>query len=341
MALRRQLSDVYKLSWRAMQRAAASTATATHHNSGTSTTRRALQLFTGSSSSSSGWAASLAHQHPSSPLSSLRNIQQELQLFRGFAAQAAGGAGGVDTKGSGKKSPISFNSMILAVGAFLAIVAVAQNKAQKKVEGMMQRSQEVVGKAAVGGPFTLTDQDGKQFTQDKLLGQFNILYFGFTHCPDICPDELEKLAVALDLIEKQQNYKVQPVFISVDPARDTPRKVKEYVKEFHPRLIGLTGSEEEVKRCSKAYRVYFHKTGDSDTDYLVDHSIIMYLIDPAGEFVTFYGKNFTAEQLADSIGQHIAKWQQREAGSDGSSGSGSDTRVKTGTAGSQEGLAQR
>lgn len=206
MALRRQLSDVCKLSWRAMQRAAASTATATAtHNSSTGTfgTRRALQLFSGSSSS---WAA-LAKQHPAPP-SSLRNIQQELQLFRGFAAQAAGGAGGVSTKGSGKKSPISFNSMILAVGAFLAVVAIAQNKAQKKVEGMMQRSQEVVGKAAVGGPFTLTDQDGKQFTQDKLLGQFNILYFGFTHCPDICPDELEKLAVALDLIEQQQSYKV-------------------------------------------------------------------------------------------------------------------------------------
>lgn len=189
-----------------MQRVASSTATATNTSSSSSSigTRRVLQLFSGSSSSS--WAA-LAHQHPIPP-SCLRNIQQELQLFRGFAAQAGGGAGGVSTKGSGKKSPITFNSMILAVGAFLAVVAFAQNKAQKKVEGMMQRSQEVVGKAAVGGPFTLTDQDGKQFTQDKLLGQFNILYFGFTHCPDICPDELEKLAVALDLIEKQQNYKV-------------------------------------------------------------------------------------------------------------------------------------
>lgn len=191
-----------------MQRSASSTATATHISSSSIGTRRALQLFSGSSSSS--WAA-LAHQQPVPP-SCLRNIQQELQLFRGFAAQAAGGSGassgGVSTKGSGKKSPITFNSMILAVGAFLAVVAFAQNKAQKKVEGMMQRSQEVVGKAAVGGPFTLTDQDGKQFTQDKLLGQFNILYFGFTHCPDICPDELEKLAVALDLIEKQQNYKV-------------------------------------------------------------------------------------------------------------------------------------
>jgi hypothetical protein len=98
--------------------------------------------------------------------------------------------------------------MLLGVGAFLAVVAVAQNQAQQKVEGMMQRSQEVVGKAAVGGPFTLVDGDGKRFTQDNLKGKFNILYFGFTHCPDICPDEMEKLAVALDLIEKQQNYQV-------------------------------------------------------------------------------------------------------------------------------------
>lgn len=134
----------------------------------------------------------------------LGRCEQELAFFRGFSSQAAGSS----SKGTGKKSPMTFNSMLVGVGAFLAVVAVAQNKAQQKVEGMMQRSQEVVGKAAVGGPFTLTDQDGKTFTQDNLLGKFNILYFGFTHCPDICPDELEKLAVALDLIEKQQNYQV-------------------------------------------------------------------------------------------------------------------------------------
>lgn len=135
----------------------------------------------------------------------LRSTGYELRLCRGFAAEAAAGS---STRGSGKKSPITFNSMLLGAGIFLAVVAVAQNNAQKKVEGMMQRSQEVVGKAAVGGPFSLTDQNGKPFTNKNLEGQFNILYFGFTHCPDICPDELEKLAVALDLIEKQQNYQV-------------------------------------------------------------------------------------------------------------------------------------
>lgn len=260
-----------------------------------------------------------------------------LAMVRGFAAEA-GQAAAASGKGTGKKSPITFNSMLLGVGCFLAVVAVAQNKAQQKVEGMMQRSQEVVGKAAVGGPFTLTDQDGKPFTNENLLGKFSVLYFGFTHCPDICPDELEKLAEALDTIEAEAKYQVRPVFISVDPQRDTPKAVKAYVKEFHPRLIGLTGSEEAVKACSKAYRVYFHKTGDSETDYLVDHSIIMYLIDPAGEFVTFYGKNFTARQLADSIMQHIAKWGDSSAVAQEAAAA---ARLKTGTAGSQEGLAQR
>jgi protein SCO1/2 len=228
--------------------------------------------------------------------------------------------------------------MLLGLAAFLGIVAVAQQKAQDKVQGMMQRSQQVVGKAAVGGPFSLIDTENKPFTHENLLGKFNILYFGFTHCPDICPDELEKLAEAVDLIEQQSKVQVQPVFISIDPARDTPKKVKAYVKEFHPRLIGLTGSEEAVKAASKAYRVYFHKTGEDAQDYLVDHSIIMYLIDPAGEFVTFYGKNFTAQQLADSISQHISNWEQQ-----GQAG-GNQKAAAAGQAmgmGSQEGKAQR
>ena len=116
-----------------------------------------------------------------------------------------------------------------------------------------------------------------------LAGEFALLYFGFTFCPDICPEELEKIAEAMDLVEARTGVKVQPVFISVDPERDTPAKIKEYVAEFHPRMIGLTGGMEAVKQVSKKYRVYFSKTGESSTDYLVDHSIIHYFIDPAGE----------------------------------------------------------
>jgi SCO1/SenC len=131
-------------------------------------------------------------------------------LIRGLAASAApSGSGGAGTS-AGRRSPITFHSMLLGMGAFLGVVALAQNRAQQKVEGMMQRSQEVVGRASVGGPFELIDQDGKRFTHENLLGGFSVLYFGFTHCPDICPDELEKLAVALDIIERNNGgYKVR------------------------------------------------------------------------------------------------------------------------------------
>lgn len=175
----------------------------------------------------------------------------------------------------------------------------------------MQESQTVVGKAAVGGPFSLIDQDGKPFSDRDLLGEFSLMYFGFTHCPDICPDELEKLSESLDLIEKQSGRQVQAVFITVDPDRDSPSLVKQYVKEFHPRMIGLTGPMEEITRTSKSFRVYFHKTTDDPQDYLVDHSIIIYLMDPKGNFVTFYGKNNTSEQLATSILGHMNKWAEQ------------------------------
>jgi protein SCO1 len=236
----------------------------------------------------------------------------------------------------GQKSPLSFNSMVAGLALFLGIVAVAQTKADKRVGDMMQKSQQVAGKAAVGGPFRLIEHTrGKPFTNRDLLGEFALLYFGFTHCPDICPDELEKVAEAVDAVERTTGAKVVPVFISVDPKRDTPQRVATYVREFHPRMVGLTGTEQAVTDAAKAYRVYFSRTDNgggggggvsngggggapsssaaaADDDYLVDHSIITYLIDPAGEFVTFYGKNFTGEQLAESIAGHVMAWAEKD-----------------------------
>lgn len=100
------------------------------------------------------------------------------------------------------------------------------------------------------------------------------------------------------------------VFLSVDPERDTPALVKDYVAEFHPLMKGMTGSLEAIKKVSKAYRVYYNKTSDSDEDYLVDHSIIHYLISPAGEFITFFSKSFTAEQMTAAMAEQMYTWQQ-------------------------------
>lgn len=170
--------------------------------------------------------------------------------------------------------------------------------------------QGAVGRAAVGGPFELVDTEGKPFTDKDLLGNFALIYFGFTFCPDICPDELDKITEGINLADKAvSQVPVTPVFISVDPERDTPAAVKAYLKDFHPRFVGLTGTMEQVKKAARAYRVYFHKTNEEKGDYLVDHSIIMYMIDPNGDFLTFFGRNNTAEDIADVIRKNIRAWR--------------------------------
>lgn len=133
-----------------------------------------------------------------------------------------------------------------------------------------------VGRPQIGGPFSLLDQNGKVFTDADLKGKFTLIYFGFTHCPDICPEELDKMSDVVDTIDKEFPGKdvVTPVFVSVDPARDSVAQVKAYVQEFHPRIIGLTGDYDNVKKACKSYRVYFSTPPDAKAtdDYLVDHS---------------------------------------------------------------------
>jgi protein SCO1 len=179
------------------------------------------------------------------------------------------------------------------------------------------RESQGAGKPAIGGPFQLIDQNGNKFTNKDLQGKFSLLYFGFTYCPDICPDELEKIAQVVDTVEKQTKSWVQPVFITIDPERDTVQQVKEYVKEFHPRLIGLTGTLDQTKFTARQYRVYYSKTNDEGDDYLVDHSIITYLINPDGEFVTFYGKNTEADVMASNIEEHLKNWRLKEEEKEG------------------------
>ncbi len=168
-----------------------------------------------------------------------------------------------------------------------------------------------VGRPKVGGEFDLVDQNGREFTQQKLLGKYSLVYFGFTHCPDICPEELDKMARMIDLVEEKQPSAMLPVFITCDPARDTPAVVKGYLSEFHPALIGLTGTYEQVKAVCKAYRVYFSTPKDvkSGQDYLVDHSIYFYLMDPEGDFVEAIGRQHSPEDAARLILEHISDYR--------------------------------
>ncbi|KIJ61001.1 hypothetical protein HYDPIDRAFT_189743 [Hydnomerulius pinastri MD-312] len=169
-----------------------------------------------------------------------------------------------------------------------------------------------VGRAHVGGPFTLTTHDGKSFSEKDLLGKWNFVYFGFTNCPDICPAELDKVGEIMKSLESTHGQIFQPVFISVDPARDSSSQMTTYLSDFHPRIIGLTGDYASTKSVCKAYRVYFSTPPDADPkgDYLVDHSIYVYLMDPDGKFVEAFGQSSTAAEVVERVNKEIGEYEK-------------------------------
>lgn len=188
-----------------------------------------------------------------------------------------------------------------------------QEKKRLEIE-KLEASNRGYGKPLVGGPFNLIDQNGNPFTEKDLLGKFSLIYFGFSMCPDICPDELEKMAEMLNEINKD-GKKVTPVFVTCDPARDSPEVLKEYLAEFHPDIIGLTGSYDDIKQTCKAYRVYFSTPPDikPGQDYLVDHSIFFYFMDPEGKYVDVFGRQYDAPGAVEKMKEHMAVWQPSEA----------------------------
>lgn len=162
------------------------------------------------------------------------------------------------------------------------------------------------GTALVGGPFTLTDQNGRKVTEKDFLGKYMLVFFGYTYCPDICPTELQVMAAALDSMGARADV-IQPVFVSVDPERDTPELLKQYVENFHPRLMGLTGTPDEIASVAKTYRVFYSKVENSTPDaYLMDHSTIMYLMDPQGRFLKHFTYTNDAAGLAKALNQAIS-----------------------------------
>jgi protein SCO1 len=182
--------------------------------------------------------------------------------------------------------------VILAAGAFLGL---GLRETPKGAAGTLLAS-------AIGGPFRLVDQNGKTVTDADLKGKWSLIYFGYTHCPDACPTALNDIAIALDDLGPRRDA-VRPVFITVDPERDTPEVLKSYVTSFDAPILALTGTPEAVAQAAKDYRVYYAKHPEPGGDYSMDHSSVIYVMDPEGRFTA----TFTPESSPEDIAARLKK----------------------------------
>jgi len=201
------------------------------------------------------------------------------------------------TKPSLKLALIVLAGLMVGAAAALAIFPAAR-------ERLLPTGATSVGRALVGGPFALTDQDGKRVTDKDFRGRYTLVFFGFTMCPDVCPSALQVMAAALEKLGAK-GQQLTPVFMTIDPERDTPGQLAGYVKSFHPRLVGLTGTPAEIEAVTKAYRVYVKKVPDpkSSAGYTFDHSAIIYLMGPDGAYLA----HFTHATSVDAMAERLSK----------------------------------
>jgi protein SCO1/2 len=164
------------------------------------------------------------------------------------------------------------------------------------------------GTAAIGGPFTLTASDGRSISDDTFRGKWLLMFFGYTFCPDACPTALSSISVALEKLGPDAN-RLQPLFVTVDPRRDTPLVLAEYLKSFDPRIIGLTGTQTQIDSVVKEYRIYVaqQRSETDGGDYLVSHSAYIYLMDPKGQFVNVIQGSEPGEEIAAWVRQQLAR----------------------------------
>jgi protein SCO1 len=160
------------------------------------------------------------------------------------------------------------------------------------------------GTAAIGGPFKLTDQNGKTISDQDLKGRPFLVFFGFTHCPEVCPTALFDISEVLNKLGPDAD-KVNALFVTVDPERDTPAALKEYLSSFNPRLIGVGGDADALAAVAKAYRVYYKKVPLKDGDYTMDHTAIVYLMDKNGQFVAPFSLKRRPEDSAAELRRHL------------------------------------
>tara|TARA_B100001741_G_C16375239_1_gene515177 strand:+ start:116 stop:739 length:624 start_codon:yes stop_codon:yes gene_type:complete len=169
-------------------------------------------------------------------------------------------------------------------------------------------------KTLIKSNFNLVDQYGKPISSKTFHGKFTLIFFGFTYCPDICPNTLNKIALAYDLLENEIQKNLKVIFITVDPNRDTPEVLKEYIGVFNPDFIALTGHAEKIKEASESMGVFYKKSQKDDltNDYLINHSSIKFLMDPKGEYLSHYSRELSHSDLAKKINKKIREYKSRD-----------------------------
>ncbi len=190
-----------------------------------------------------------------------------------------------------------FSLIALVIGVGVGAYQVSIQKARVLQKGVSGAA-DIAG-LELGGPFNLTNHLGEAVTQDSYAGKYKLIYFGFTYCPAICPTELQKISQVMKAFEKdtpEQAERLQPLFITIDPARDDVQAMNAYVKLFHPRLVGLTGTQPQIDFIAKAYRVFATKVENEDlSDYTMDHSSFLYFMGPEDQLMGLYRMDDTAD----------------------------------------------
>ena len=209
-------------------------------------------------------------------------------------------------------APVSWPMLAVVMVAGAGIVGYYNYEKERRLTQVSSNKVTTIGEASIGGKWVLVDVDGNLVSDEDYLGKYLLVYFGFTNCPDICPNELVKIGNIVNALDKNKatKDKIHPIFISSDPRRDTVGQMKQYQQDFHPKIKYFTGTAEQVTSIAKAYRVYWSKVDvveddDDDEDYSVDHTIVLYLMGTDGKFIDLFTQSVEEPQIVRRITEAI------------------------------------
>lgn len=195
--------------------------------------------------------------------------------------------------------------VVVIAAVYIGTRFMAEPEPPQDTAHQHHQTQEQASAPAIGGTFTLIDQNGQPYTDKNLEGHYSLVFFGFTHCPDMCPMAMSNITHALDSMLPEVADMVTPVLITVDPARDTPEVLKAYIANFHPRTVALTGSEAETAAAASAFKVYHQVADPTVEDYMVNHSGYIYLMGRDGRYIKHFSHTTPPEEMAVELEQIV------------------------------------